>query len=352
MRKNLTKNTEMHLLVIRTSAMGDVALTTPVIRGFRSQYPDVKITMVTRPAFEQFFYSIKDIDLFLPDFNNRHKGLAGLFRLYRDLKLKGRIDMVVDLHDVLRTRMLRLFFRMAGVPCKVIDKGRREKRDILKGRSRIRLKHSTERFCDVFANAGFPVKPADVPCILPTAEALSEVSGLPFSMDDLNIGVAPYTRHAIKTWPEERIIKLLKLISAERNIKVWLFGGFDEKEKLGNFAMQFPDSYVVTGRMSLAGELALMGRLDMMISMDSSNMHMAALVGTRVISIWGATDPISGFSPWQQPDDHAIRIPVEELNCRPCTVFGKGTCRRKDLACMNWLTAEKVFERIVNLKII
>ncbi|MCU0461052.1 MAG: glycosyltransferase family 9 protein [Bacteroidales bacterium] len=342
----------MHLLVIRTSAMGDVALTTPVIRGFRSQYPDVKLTVVTRSTYEQFFYSIKDCDLFFSDFKKRHSGFFGILRLYRDLKRKGRIDRVIDLHDVLRTKILRLFFRMTGIPCDVIDKGRKEKREIIKGRSRIRLKHSVERFCDVFANAGFPVEPADTPCILHSAEALSEVSGLQFNMDDLNIGVAPYTRHAIKTWPEEKILKLLKLISAERNIKVWLFGGFGEKQKLEKFATQFPDSYVVTGTMSLAGELALMGRLDMMISMDSSNMHMAALVGTRVISIWGATDPLSGFSAWQQPDENAIRIPVGELGCRPCTVFGKGTCRRKDLACMNWLTPEKVFERLVNLKII
>ena len=339
----------MHLLVIRTSAMGDVALATPVIRGFRSQYPDVKITLVTRPAFEQIFYSIKDIDLFFPDFKKRHSGFFGIIRLYLDLKRKGRIERVIDLHDVLRTKILRLFFRMTRIPCDVIDKGRRDKREIIKGRSRIRLKHSVERYCDVFLKAGYPVIPADLPCILSSREALAELAGLPFRTGEFNIGVAPYTRHTIKTWPEERIIELLTLIAAERNIKVWFFGGYDEKEKLEKFASQFPGSYVITGKMSFAGELALMGRLDIMISMDSSNMHMAALVGTRVISIWGATDPLSGFSAWQQPDDYAIRIPVEELTCRPCTVYGKGKCRRGDLACMMWLTPEIVFERIVKI---
>ena len=111
-------------------------------------------------------------------------------------------------------------------------------------------------------------------------------------------------------------------------------------------------SVIVTGKLSLEGELALMSRLDLMISMDSSNMHMAALAGTKVISIWGGTDPLTGFGAWRQPDNFSIRIPSDELECRPCTVYGKGRCQRGDFACMNWLTAEKVFDRIVSLKVI
>ena len=112
------------------------------------------------------------------------------------------------------------------------------------------------------------------------------------------------------------------------------------------------DSFNTAGKMTLEEELALMSRLDFMIAMDSSNMHMAALVGTKVISIWGGTDPLTGFGAWEQPDDYAVRIAVEELTCRPCTVFGKGKCRRGDFACMMWLSPEKVYEKLVNLKIL
>jgi ADP-heptose:LPS heptosyltransferase len=181
---------------------------------------------------------------------------------------------------------------------------------------------------------------------------LSEVSDLAINMEDLNIGVAPYAKHSLKIWPEENMIRLLELISAKHNVKVWLFGGYDEKERLTELQSKLPDSFMVTGKLSLSGELALISRLDLMISMDSSNMHMAALAGTKVISIWGGTDPITGFGAWQQPDEFSIRIPVEELTCRPCTIYGKGKCKRGDFACMNWLSAEMVFERMVNLKII
>ena len=98
--------------------------------------------------------------------------------------------------------------------------------------------------------------------------------------------------------------------------------------------------------LTLDEELALMSRLDLMIAMDSSNMHMAALVGTKVISIWGGTDPLSGFRHGCNLIDFSIRIPVEELTCRPCTIYGKGECKRGDFACMNWLTPEMVFNKI------
>ncbi len=346
------KNTEMHLLVIRTSAMGDVALTTPVIAALRKKYPETAITLVTRSVFAPFFSSINGLKLFLPDYNGRHKGFAGIIRLFRDLRKQGKIDHVIDLHDVLRSRILRLMFRMSGSPVSVINKGRAEKNQVIKGKSRKRLKHTVERYCDVFASAGFPVIPETGQSIIPSSEAIEKISVLPLSMSVTDIGVAPYAKHELKMWPEENMIRLLKIISEKHEVKYWLFGGADESERLNSLHQKMPGSYLVAGKLSLSEEFALIGRLNFMISMDSSNMHMAALSGTKVISIWGGTDPVTGFGAWQQPDNFSVSIPVEELTCRPCTIYGKGKCRRGDLACMNWLTPEKVYEKLINLKIL
>jgi ADP-heptose:LPS heptosyltransferase len=117
------------------------------------------------------------------------------------------------------------------------------------------------------------------------------------------------------------------------------------------FEEKVPGIINISGKLSLEGELELMSRLDLMIAMDSSNMHMAALCGIKVISIWGGTDPMAGFGPWMQPDNYAIRIPVEELECRPCTIYGKGETRN-GFACMKRLTPEKVFERMKFMKVI
>jgi ADP-heptose:LPS heptosyltransferase len=342
----------MHLLVIRTSAMGDVALLTPVIEGMKRQFPDVRITLLTRKTFESFFYSIDKLDLFLPDFKKQHKGLAGIFRLFNDLKGRN-IDAVIDLHDVLRSKILRLLFHFSGLPVYVIDKGRKDKRRIIKGKRRTGLKHSVLRYRDVFAEAGFDVVPADPPCIIPSDKGLAELSSLKIDFTSRNIGIAPFARHKLKMWPEENMIRLLELISASSdNVKFWFFGGFEELEQLKDINSKVAGSEIVTGRLTLAGEIALMSKLEFMLSMDSSNMHMAALAGIKVISIWGGTDPLAGFGAWRQPENYSIRIPAEELGCRPCTVYGKGKCRRGDFACMNWLTPEKVYSRMVNLKII
>jgi ADP-heptose:LPS heptosyltransferase len=337
----------MHLLVIRTSAMGDVALTTPVINALRKNYPDVTITLVTRSVFAPFFNSISGVHLVLPDFNCRHKGLPGIFRLFADIKNKGRIDHVIDLHDVIRTKMLRLLFRLHGIPASVIKKGRSEKKKVIKGKNRSGLKHTVERYCDVFYKAGFAVIPEPGVSIIPPSGSMNKISGLALQTDVTDIGVAPYAKHKLKMWPEEYMIRLLRMLSEKHEVKYWFFGGVEDLDKLNILHKSLPGSYVVAGKLDLGEEIALMSRLDLMITMDSSNMHMAALSGTNVISIWGGTDPVIGFGAWQQPEDYAIRIPVEELNCRPCTIYGKGKCRRGDFACMNWLTPEIVYNRIV-----
>lgn len=341
----------MRLLVIRTSAMGDVALATPVLRAVRNKYPELEIVFLTSPVFKPFFYSIDGLTLFLIDLKQRHGGFAGLLRLFRDLSAGGRFEIVIDLHDVLRSQVLRSLFRLKGVPCYVIDKGRREKHEVITGKRKTRIRHTVERYCDTFAKAGLPVELTEGPWIIPSPVALSKIDTFTGSGDDLNIGVAPYAMHKLKVWPEGYMLRLLKMISEKHKAKFFLFGGQEEAEKLEKFQENMPDSYNTAGRLSLDEELALMSRLDLMIAMDSSNMHMAALTGIKVISIWGGTDPLSGFGAWRQPEEYIISIAVDQLTCRPCTIYGKGECRRGDHACMNWLTPEIVFDRIGKLKI-
>ena len=331
--------------------MGDVALTTPVLTEIRRQYPDVELVLLTRPALKAFFTSINGLQLFLPDLKKRHKGIIGIIKLFQDIKGGGKIDYVIDLHDVLRTKVLRMLFRIYGVPISVINKGRSEKRSVIKGNTKTRLSHSVERYCDTFDRAGFPVVLSHGPWIIPSSESLPRGISLSDFNSEINIGVAPYAKHKLKMWPEENMVKLLSLISEKHNVKYWLFGGMDESEKLSHFQTKITGPVDIADNLSLEGELALMSKLDLMIAMDSSNMHMAALVGTKVISIWGGTDPISGFGAWMQPENFSISIPADELKCRPCTTYGKGQCRRGDFACMNWLTPELVFQKINELKI-
>jgi ADP-heptose:LPS heptosyltransferase len=326
--------------------MGDVALLTPVIRAMREQFPEVEITLLTRKAFSPFFDEDGSIDIFTPDFKGRHKGPAGILRLYSDISMNRKFDHIIDLHDVIRTSVLRKLFLLKGTPVSVIDKGRCEKRRVIKGKVSNNLRHTVERYLDVFREAGYELKTVPGPFIrvgAQNAKKAGEVIGTPAA---LNIGVAPFAKHQLKMWPEENMIKLLNLVAAKYDSRFWLFGGSDEAGKIEEFIRKIPSAISLCGIFLLSEELALIGKLDLMIAMDSSNMHMAAMMGTPVISIWGGTDPVTGFGAWMQPDDYSIRISSSDLSCRPCTIYGKGTCRRGDLACMNWLTPEIVFRKI------
>ena len=339
-------------MVIRTSAMGDVALSVPVLNALRNQHPDVETILVTRKSFNAFFKQDRSLILFNPDFSGRHKGFPGIIRLFNDLNAIGKIDHVIDIHDVLRTKILDLFFRMKGIKVSVIDKGRKEKRDLIKGKKRIQLKHTVERYCDVFSSAGLRINPQTERSISVSQVADEIALKLIGDSSVKNIGIAPYAKHPLKMWPENYIQELIGIISREHQVRFWFFGGDDEKERIKSLAEQFPGSMNLCGKLNLEEELAVISRLDLMIAMDSANMHMAAICGIKVISIWGGTDPLNGFGAWMQPPGYSIRIPVEELTCRPCTVFGKGSCRRGDFACMNWLNAGIVYHKIRNLNIL
>ncbi len=329
--------------------MGDVALTIPALKGMREQYPEVELTLLTRAAFKPFFSSVSGLDLFFPDLKKRHKGFYGLIRLFIDIKRQSEINYVIDLHDVLRSKLLRLLFRISGTPIAIIDKGRHEKRLLISGKKKVQLKHSVERYCDVFAKVGYPVTPSKENWIVPSPELISKTNILSGTRSGLNIGVAPYAKHKLKMWPEQNMIRLLDLIAKNYKCRFWLFGGNEDSGRLFALQCRIAGSTSLVGKLSLNDELVFMSKLDMMISMDSSNMHMAALVGTKVISIWGSTDPLGGFAAWMQPENLSIRIPVDELTCRPCTIYGKGDCKRLDFACMTWLTPEMVYKKIDKL---
>jgi ADP-heptose:LPS heptosyltransferase len=351
LKRNPTKNTEMRLLLIRNSAMGDVALTAPVLKALREQYPDIEVILLTRPVYWAFFTSFKGIQLFFADFEKRHKGLKGSYVLFRDLQKQGEIDYVIDLHDVLRSKILRILFSLVGVPSVKIDKGRRQKKMVIAGKSGGKLRHSVERYMDVLEKAGLKITAAGGPWIIPSRDAIEssfEVTGI---NGGINIGVAPYARHDLKIWPEEYMVALLNRMSERYNASFWLFGGKEEHDRLESLASRVRRATNLSGKLQLGEEIAVISKLDLMISMDSSNMHVAALAGTKVISIWGATDPVIGFGAWNQPEEYSVSIPRSDLPCRPCTVFGKGKCRRKDHACMIWLEPEMVYQKIESLGI-
>lgn len=336
----------MRLLVIRLSAMGDVALVVPALKAVINRYPAIEILMLTRQGFSPLFKNMERVTCINADVSNRHKGLSGLYQLYKEIKHQYKPEKVIDLHDVMRSWVLCALFKKDGIPFFKINKGRTGKKALTRKEDKqfIQLKHSAIRYLDVFAAAGYPAQMDDSSFGFDSAIApndfLAAQNLLP--KDRPWIGVAPFARHTEKTWPLIKMQQVIKTLSQKGYVILLFGGGKEEIENFERLKELFPNVIIVAGNLSLTKELGVMRQLDVMITMDSANMHLAAISGIPVVSIWGATHSYAGFGPLNGNEKYIVQIPYEELPCRPCSVFGNKPCFRGDHACMEWIAPARV----------
>ena len=343
------------ILVIRFSAMGDVALSAPVISSVLENHPTLEIVFLSRQLFKPFFQEHDRLTFIGADLKGRHKGVFGLKKLQNELIQKHKFDAVVDLHDVLRTKVLRSYFKAIGVRCYSINKGRGEKKDLINRRGPFKkLKHTTQRYLDVFDRANVQSSLNTGPWLVPiasdTTNAFLKINNCEIKNNSW-IGIAPFAAHKSKEWPIEKMKNVIsQLISFGKT--VFLFGGGQEEiQQLENIKKEFPKSILVAGQLKLDKELSLISKLDLMVAMDSSNMHLSAIVGTKVVSIWGATHHYLGFGPLNN-EDNIIETPREKLPCRPCSIYGKVKSTKHEICAqkaMELISEEMVLAKIASL---
>lgn len=311
-----------HILVIRLSAMGDVAMTVPVLRAFSLQYPDVKITVVSRPFFKPFFEGISNLDFFPIDVKEKHKGFLGLLRLYGDLK-KHKIDAVADLHNVLRSKVVRNLFSISGKRTAATDKGRADKKALTRVENKVfaPVKSMFERHCDTFKKLGFSIDLSE-PVFPPKGVLSKEISEITGTKSEKWIGIAPFAQYDSKVYPLDLMQQVIEGLSKEE-YKIFLFGGGEKEiQLLNNLKANHENVIVVAGKIKLQQELDLISNLDIMLSMDSGNAHIAAMLGIKVITLWGATHPFAGFKPFNQPMHFCITADREKYPLIPTSVYG------------------------------
>ncbi len=337
-----------HILVIRFSAMGDVAMTVPVIKNVLQQNPALQITVVSNAFFKPLFDGLERCHFHPAYLKEKHKGAAGMFRLYKELKAAHKFGAVADLHNVLRSKLLRFFLKMNSLKAAAIDKGREEKKALTRKDNKM-LKQLTpmhERYAMVFRNIGVdvtlvhhqPVYKKQTPPALLTEIFLSEKK---------IIGVAPFAQHKEKMYPIEKMKMVVQELAASNNTILLFGGGAAEAAVLQQWEDEIPSVKNIAGKFSFAEELAIISNLQLMISMDSANMHLASLYNVPVISIWGATHHYAGFYGWGQDEKNIVGI--NKLSCRPCSVFGNKPCFRGDHACMNWIEEKVIVERVMSV---
>lgn len=337
------------VLVSRFSALGDVAMTLPSVYDACAANPDVEFYYLTRHHPAQVFINRPE-NLTMAAVNlGNYKGIGGMWRLAKALKKRYGITDYVDLHDVLRTKLLRLFLRLQGVKVSRLEKGRKAKGELTRRSNKVlvQLKPMPERYRDVFYRAGIAMA-NDFDTLWGKEKGdpaeFAKVSG-PKREGEHWLAVAPFAKHKGKIYPVENLERVIEHFDRRPGQKIFIFGfGSEESAVIAKLAHRYPSVVnMAEAKLGIAAELSLLSHCDVMLSMDSANMHLASLVGLRTVSVWGATHPYTGFLGWRQRTRDVVQL---DMTCRPCSVFGDKPCFRGDYHCLAGITPKMIIDRI------
>jgi ADP-heptose:LPS heptosyltransferase len=334
-----------NVLIIRISSIGDVAMTIPVIYSVAKDNPLDSFTVLTQDFLLSLFINRPDnINLIGLNTKKTEKSLLGIIRFAFHLA-KNRYDIVFDLHNVIRSRIIDLVFRLKCKRVFVLDKDRQGRKKLTqKPPKKIEaLSAMVTLYANVFRQAGFQFKESFVSLYEESPIDMKIIHSITGGKKGKWVGIAPFATYQGKIYPKDKMEKVIRVLSKQSDMTLFLLGGKGSEEAvLDEWASRYMKTQNLAGKYSLDQELAIISQLDILISMDSANMHFASLVNTPVISIWGATHPFAGFYGYRQSPDGAIQ---RDLPCRPCSVFGNKPCYRGDWACFE-IGPEVIIEKV------
>lgn len=346
------KDKKTAVLISRFSALGDITMTIPTVYNACRANPDKKFFFLTRHHPSALFINApENLTVIGVDLDN-YKGPAGLWRLAASLKTRYGIDYFIDLHDVLRTKLLRIFLGLRGVGYRYINKGRVAKKRLTRSQNKVLvpLKPTTERYDDTFRRAGIALYDSFRSIFDAQPDGKGDTKDFetvtsPKQPGEIWMAVAPFAKHKGKIYPLDLLEKVIAHFDEGGNRKIFIFGfGDKEKEAIASLAVKYPSVInMAEANLGMAAELSLLSHCDVMLSMDSANMHLASLVGLRTVSIWGATHPYTGFLGRGQNPDDTVQL---DMTCRPCSVFGDKPCFRGDWHCLRGISPQIIVQKL------
>ena len=333
----------MKILIVCFSSVSNVACIVPQLFGLVRRYPEHEFTVLSRNFLEPLFSSLP-VRFEGADIRKEDYGLAGAFRIYRRLVNKG-YDVVIDMQGHWRSHIITSLLKAKGSKRYVISSERGALRKLVsKGAAASNpIKTIFERQADVWKKVGLQTDDSFV--MLPPAseDKRKLVHDMYGEKRGAWIGIAPLSSSKGKELPFKKMKSIISHFDAKPDTTIFLFGaGEFEKEMLSDWQSMYNNVHAVYTRLKLDEELALMGELDVMLSLDSANVHLASLAGIPVVSVWGATHPYAGFMGWGQHPDNAVQT---DLPCRPCSIYGNKPCLRGDCLCMKNIPPEEIVER-------
>lgn len=317
------------ILILRFSSIGDIVLTTPVVRAVKQQVPNAEVHYCTKSNFRAILEANPYID-------KVHCLGDSLGALVEELK-KEKFDYVLDLHRNLRTSIIK--FRL-GVKSKSFDKLNFEKWLMVNFKiNKLPNVHIVDRYLDAGSKLGIKADEKRLDYFIPPADGV-DLDVLPPEFKNGYAAFAIGAQHFTKRLPEEKIVELCRKIS----LPILLMGGKEDTER-GNFIedqlkKEGKVAYNSCGKFNLNQSASLVQQSKIVVSHDTGLMHIASAFGKEIYSIWGNTIPGFGMYPYKT-NYHVFEN--NSLSCRPCSKIGYQKCPKGHFKCMQ----EQVFTEIV-----
>lgn len=337
------------ILIIRFSSIGDIVLSSPLVRLLRARFLESRIDYVTGTRFVELIRFNTNIDRIIE--YDASTGIEGLKELKKKLH-SGNYDLVVDIHNSLRSRYLR-----QGLGAKKIVTINKR---ILKRWFLVNLKWNfyddtvpvTDRYIEPLRSFGIENDGEGLELYLP-AEVITSMNEklrrLNMKQSSNILGICPSAKHFTKRWLPERFVETGVRFSKEHNGAVMIFGGLEDRDLCAEiekmFREQIDGERVInwTGELSLLETAAAMHHCDVVLTNDTGLMHIADAMGKKVVALFGPTVEEFGFFP---QGDRCVIVEQEKLSCRPCSHIGSAKCPKKHFCCMREISVDEVYEKI------
>ena len=335
-----------NVLVMRLSVLGNVAMTIPVLYPVCKANPDTRFIMLTKKWPASMFHdrpaNLKVVDF---DVNENHSGLFGLLKLAAQLYRMYDIDAVADLHNLKGTKIMDAYFRCRGAKVARLDREKPKRKALVTHKTNEPVTPIHERYRWVFQELGFetpdnftymydgrewPVSP-----IVPQKEEGQRW-----------IAISPFSSHRQKAYPLELMEQVIAELCKRENYRIFLMGGGkQEKIALRTIARKYKNVLSIAEvKHRFIDEYALLGKCDLMLTMESANMHLASLVDLQAMTIWGPTSPACGYLGYNQVVDDDIQL---DMDCRPCSITGDKPCKYGDFRCLKNIKPEDIAQHVI-----
>lgn len=329
----LTKIRLKKVLIIRLSSIGDIVLTTPVIRCLKKQASGCEVHYVTKKQFLPVLEANPFIDKIYVLEKSIHEVIPNL--------KAERYDHIVDLHRN---------FRSLGIRLKLGRKSSTFNKINLRKWLLVKLKintlpdvHIVDRYFGAVAHLGVKSDQLGLDYFIPARDVI-HMETLPASHQNGYIGWVIGGKHNTKIYPEEKVAAVCKSI----NSPVVLIGGPEDAEKGDRIAIESGDHvFNACGKFNLNKSASLVKNASLVLTNDTGMMHIAAAFKKQIISFWGNTIPQFGMYPYLPGEENKSTIlQVSKLSCRPCSKIGYPSCPKGHFRCMQDIDARKVIELI------